>query len=124
MKPLLPILAAAVLAACAQTPAEPPPAALLQRVSAVAPTGCEAATARALANAGVTADQVDSLYYQPIMGGALEADMVVGYMAWTRIKDQPGHLVATMDTDERGSFCHLRSVYTRGGMALAGRPAS
>lgn len=123
MKPLLPVLAAVALAACAQTQVLPPPAALAQRVSTLSPNACNDATARVLANAGVAAEQVDSLFYQPVMGGPFDKDHLVGYIAWTRLRNQPGFLVANMDTDELGSFCHIRTVYTRGGLEVAGLPA-
>ncbi|WP_207477302.1 hypothetical protein [Arenibaculum pallidiluteum] len=119
---LAPVIAVLGLAACSQPAVQAPTAALSQRVSTLSPNPCSDKTASALAGAGVTADQVDSIYYQPIMGG-IDQDQLVGYMAWTRLRSQPGHLITDMETDELGSYCRVRTVYTRGGLELAGVPS-
>lgn len=123
MKPLIFLAACLAAAGCAQssvTTATPSPA-LVQRVAAAGPNVCSEEAAAALAGAGVTAEQVEGVYYQPVLGG-VDQDTVVGYMAWTRLRDRPGHLVVNMAADTMNAECTATGVYTRGGLEVAGVP--
>ena len=116
MRPVIACLAVA-LAGCTVPPSAPAPPEMVQRVALLNEHPCAGATARALTGAGLTADQIRELFFQPMTSGGI-ANRVIGYLAWSRIAGQPGFLVADMDPD-----CHMRTVYTRDGMQLAGLPA-
>ncbi|WP_207476729.1 hypothetical protein [Arenibaculum pallidiluteum] len=114
----LPPAAALALAACAALPPQPPaPPDMAARVAAFPAHQCSQATARVLTGAGLSAAQVRQVFYEPIVSGGI-AHRVIGHLAWVRVQDQPGYLVADMDTD-----CRMRTVFTRDGMRIAGLPA-
>ncbi|WP_207476976.1 hypothetical protein [Arenibaculum pallidiluteum] len=112
----IPVLILALLGgvSCAVQPQPPPPADMLRRIAALYPHPCNAAAARVIADAGVPPDQVESVSYQPVWGGGRQ-EMIVGYIAWTRLRGRTGFLVANMDDD-----CRVQVVYTRGGLAIDG----
>ncbi|MCW5750360.1 MAG: hypothetical protein KIT81_04370 [Alphaproteobacteria bacterium] len=101
----LPLIAAA---GCATTP--PPPAAsaaMLEKVRALAPYPCNAATAAALEANGVTPDRLLDLYYVRQSSGG-EASVLINHQAWVQVAGEPTQTVV-----QHSNTCHIQQVYKR-----------
>jgi type IV pilus biogenesis protein CpaD/CtpE len=105
MRPfLLPILAAATVAALATT------------ARADGDYRCAAMVDSALAKIGIAKDRVENIVVAADVAGTKEG-VLVGYVAWVAVKGRRGTVNVEM-----GTLCNLRQVYTLGGAAIAGVP--
>ena len=105
-----------ILAACAAEPAPPlapPPPELVAALRSRAPEPCNEATAAALAAHGVTAGEIASVFYVPIITGGGEAARRTGIQAWVQLANRPGSVVV-----DHNLGCGLRQIYARDGATL------
>lgn len=81
---------------------------------------CDGEVALRLQELGIAPAAIDSISYEDHRGAVLgrEDDVIIGYDAYTRLKEQPGLLVIDLTPQ-----CFIQQTYTRDGLSLPGLPA-